>query len=685
MHTRVESPRFSASLPYALAAEGEPLLFALRLWASVCLALFVAFSLDLDDPFWAGTSAAMVCQPQLGASLRKGWFRMIGTVVGAVMIVVLTAWFPQDRVGFLGVLALWCGLCAFAATVLRNFASYAAALAGYTAAIIAAGTLGATGGPSPDVFMLAVFRASEICIGIVCAGIVLAGTDLGGARRRLAASLADLAAEIVGRFARMLASADEHLPDTQTERRELVRRVIALDPMIDQTLGESSHVRYRSPTLQTAVHGLLRALDGWRGAATHLMRLPEGREGQGAETILRIIPPELRSPREPGSPTRWMADPIPLRRGCEGAVRTLLALPAGTPSLRPLADETAKVLTGMLRVLDGLALLVDAPHRPFLGHRGFRLRVPDWLPALVNAARAFVVIGVVELFWVATAWPNGASTFQFAVTVILLLSPKGDLAYGGAIASTLGIAGSVVCAAIVKFAVLPALETFPAFCIALGLFLKPAGFAMARSRDPAAMAVFSTLGANFVPLLAPTNLMSYDPGQFYNSALAVIAGCGVGALAFRLLPPLPPALRARRLLALALDDLRSLAITSPSPRLEDWEGRMFGRLAALPDQAEPLQRARLLAALSVGSEIIQLRHAAPRLEAAAELDAALAAFAQPNSALAIARLRQLDRRLASSPDATPETDNSLRARGRILVISEALAEHTPYFDAGAIT
>src|SRR5438874_4181907 len=95
-----------------LAAAGEPLLFALRLWASVCLALFVAFSLDLDDPFWAGTSAAMVCLPQLGASLRKGWFRMIGTVVGAVMIVMLTAWFPQDRVGFLGMLALWCGLCA---------------------------------------------------------------------------------------------------------------------------------------------------------------------------------------------------------------------------------------------------------------------------------------------------------------------------------------------------------------------------------------------------------------------------------------------------------------------------------------------------------------------------------------------------------------------------------------------
>src|SRR6266853_1012239 len=108
--------------------------------------------LELDNPYWAGTSAAAVCQPQLGASLRKGWFRMIGTVAGAVVIVLLTACFPQDRIGFLVLLALWCGLCAFGATVLRNFASYGAALAGFTAAIIAANTLGATGGPTPDVF-----------------------------------------------------------------------------------------------------------------------------------------------------------------------------------------------------------------------------------------------------------------------------------------------------------------------------------------------------------------------------------------------------------------------------------------------------------------------------------------------------------------------------------------------------
>jgi uncharacterized membrane protein YccC len=47
----------------------------------VSLVLYVAFWLELDEPFWAGTSAAIVCQAHLGASLRKGWFRIIGTLV----------------------------------------------------------------------------------------------------------------------------------------------------------------------------------------------------------------------------------------------------------------------------------------------------------------------------------------------------------------------------------------------------------------------------------------------------------------------------------------------------------------------------------------------------------------------------------------------------------------------------
>ncbi len=683
MHTDAVSPRWGGKLPDALTAAGPPLLFSIRLLASVCLALFVAFWLELDNPFWAGTSAAIVCQPQLGASLRKGWFRMIGTVVGATVIVVLTACFPQDSIAFFGVLALWCGVCAFAATVLSNFASYSAALAGYSAAIIAADNLGATGGASPDVFLLAVTRASEICIGIACAGVVLAGTDLGGAQRRLAASVADLSTEVMIRFKRMLVLAGPQLPDTQAERRELVRRVVALDPMIDQALGESGHIRYHARTLQTAIHGLFRALDGWRGVATHLGRLPEDMERQQADTILRSLPSELRSGRDQDLPTRWIEHSLATRRNYEEGVQTLIALPVDTPSQRLLTDETVRVLAGMLHVLDGLALLVNAPGPASPASRSFRRGVPDWMPALINAARAIVVIGSVEVFWVATAWPNGGSAVYAAAAMLLLLSPKGDLAFGGSIAVGVGITAAVVAAAVIKFAVLPNFETFPAFCASIGLFLIPSGFVMARSRQPAAIALMTAMGVNFMALLAPTNPMTYDTSQYYNAALSIVVGCVIAPLAFSLLPPLGPAPRTRRLLALALDDLRRLAVDRQLTPLEDWEGRMYGRLAAVPDAAEPLQRARLLAALSVGNGIIHLRRMAPRLGAAVELDAALAAFAQANSATAIAWLHQLDHRLASDADEGPQAAAVLRARGQILVLSEALSEHASYFDAGA--
>jgi len=114
----------------ALRSAGPALLFGLRLWAAVALALYIAFWLQLDNAYWAGTSAAIVSQPSLGASLRKGWFRMVGTVVGAAAIVVQTACFVQDRLGFLVALALWGAASGFVATLLRNFAGYAAALAG---------------------------------------------------------------------------------------------------------------------------------------------------------------------------------------------------------------------------------------------------------------------------------------------------------------------------------------------------------------------------------------------------------------------------------------------------------------------------------------------------------------------------------------------------------------------------
>jgi uncharacterized membrane protein YccC len=291
------------------------------------------------------------------------------------------------------------------------------------------------------------------------------------------------------------------------------------------------------------------------------------------------------------------------------------------------------------------------------------------------------MISAAALFWIGTAWPNGALAMEFVAIVLLLISPLGDMAYLGAIGGVVGTSVSIILAAIVKFAVLPGFETFPAFCGVIGLILVPAGFATARSKQAAA--VLALLAFNFVAVLAPTNVMSYDTMQFYNTALGILAGAGAAALGFRLFPQLSPALRARRLLALTLSDLRRLASATLPPRLEDWRSRMIGRLAAVPDQAEPLQRARLLAALSVGNEIFQLRDLAPGLGITKEVAAALEALAQGHSATAVAELRQLDRHLARGTDAEPEAAIAIRMRARIGVVAEALSEHRSYFDTGA--
>jgi uncharacterized membrane protein YccC len=665
----------------ALKAASPPLLFGLRLWASVCLALYIAFWLELNNPYWAGTSAAIVCQPHLGASLRKGWYRLIGTLVGAVVSVLLTACFPQDRALFLGGLALWGAACAFAATLLRNFASYSAALAGYTVAIVAGDLLGATGGVNGDAaFLVAVNRASEICIGIVSAGIVLAGTDFGGAPRRLATLFAAISSEITSRFAGTLAAAGANFDDTQEERRELTRRVIALDPVVDEAFGESAQLRYYSPVLQTAVDGLFAALAGWRAVAVHLHTLSADQARQEADAVLQSVPEELRSPGRSGaSPARWLAHPVGLRRICAAARRRLIALPTERPTRRLLADQAVNLLAGMTRTLNGLALLVADPAHPVPRRGRRRLRVPDWLPALVNAGRAFVAIGAVELFWIVTTWPSGGTAISFTAIIVLLLAPRADQAYLAGISFLLGTLLNVVLAATIAFAALPGsgAETFAALSLIIGVCLVPIGALLAHARRPWEIAMFTAMTITFMPLLAPTNQMVYDTVQFYNGTVAIVAGIGVALLSFRVLPPLSPAYRTRRLLALTLRDLRRLT-TGRIPRTpEDWHGRMSGRLSALPDQAEPLQRSQLLAALSVGTEIVRLRRTVRRTDLGSELDTALEALRRGDIALAASRLDGLDDALAARPGAA-----ALRARCSILAIGEALTQHAGYFAAG---
>jgi uncharacterized membrane protein YccC len=665
----------------ALLWEGKsPLLFGIRLWLSVCLALYVAFWLELENAYWAGTSAAIVCQPHLGASLRKASYRMVGTVIGAVFIVVLSAAFPQDRASFLLGLALWGGACTLLATVLKNFASYAAALAGYTAAIIAADELGAVGGTNGQVFLLAVWRVTEIWIGIIAAGIVLAGTDFGSARRRLTEQFAATLAEVGAGFLGAFTTPDGAASKTAEVRRSLHRRTAALDAVVDEAIGESSEIRHRSRVLQDARDGLFASIAVWSVIANYLEQLPHATAREAADTVLKLIPSELQKPLAEHDAKIWIKEATTLLELSKTTSAALYAMPSPTPSLRLLAEGAAKTLADLSHAINGVVLLND-PLGAFQWSGIKRIRVPDWLPALVNALRAFLTIGAVSLFWIVTAWPGGASAIIFAAVGTSLLALRGDLAPATAVNFLIGTIITAALAAIVKFALLPQLETFLGFSIAIGLVLVPLGALLAQ---PWQTAVFLAGAYNFIPLLSPANEMTYDTIQFYNQSLAIIVGIAAAVLAFVLLPQVSPPLRARRLLGLTLRDFRQLAVKPGIPTVADWIGKVAARLSALPDQAKLIQFARLGTALSAGAELIRLRSLASRFGFATLLDPAFKAIAHGQSQAAIELLAKADAALSQSGNNGEGSDIKVRARASILRLSEVLSRHGAYFDGRAL-
>ena len=126
-----------------------------------------------------------------------------------------------------------------------------------------------------------------------------------------------------------------------------------------------------------------------------------------------------------------------MRQHCAAAVRRLIALPAGSPSLRLIADQAARVLAGFCHALDGLALLTSDPDRRGR-RRGARLHVADWLPSLVDGGRAFLAICAAEIFWIVSQWPSGATAITWTAITVILFAPRADDAYARTISFTVG-------------------------------------------------------------------------------------------------------------------------------------------------------------------------------------------------------------------------------------------------------
>jgi uncharacterized membrane protein YccC len=657
-----EGPR----LPAAVSAATPAILFGLRLWASVSLALLIAFWLQLDDASWAGTSAAIVAQPGLGASLRKGRFLGVGTVVGAVAIVFLIAVFPQNHAAFLLSLALWGAGCGYFATILPSFAGYAAALAGYTAAIVFANIVDDPG----VVFQTAVTRTIEIGVGTFSATLVHSLTAFGDAQRRLAQALAQLGQGIAAGLARTLTAGPEMQSEMEQLRRTLARRVIMLRAKIDEAIGEPSHLRNHPRQLQAAVEGLFTALSSWRAIATHLLASTKSDRAS-------VVSGELQPVISKVAQADWLDDPTQVRDTSRLEAGRVLDRPESDISARLVIEQSALALRALARAANGLVLVAE-PGSEWPDNTGKQLHVPDALPGILNAVRVFAVTIATSLFWIATEWPQGPTMILFSMIGMLLFSPRADAAHTLALEFGVGSAIAGVLAAILTFAVLPAMpEGFASLSIALAFVLVPFGALSAR---PWHQAAFTAVAVNLSPILSPSNVQDYDASRLLNAAIAISMGAVVAPIFMQLIPPVPPAERARRLLSLTLRDLRRLASGRRRFTTEAWLGLLAQRLAALPEQATLDQQAQLLAGLSVGEASLALLQVRPHLAQGEALDHAFARLAEANVDEA---LEWFSRFHAQQRDAASETPDAMHACVYATLIGEALRRHREYFASAA--
>jgi uncharacterized membrane protein YccC len=131
----------------------------------------VAYYLNLDEPYWAMTSAAVVSFPTVGGVISKSLGRVAGSLLGATAALIIAGHTLNDPWLFLLSMATWLGFCTWACAHFTNNVAYAFQLAGYTAAIIAFPVINVL--DTTELWDIAQARVCEVIIGILCGGVMM--------------------------------------------------------------------------------------------------------------------------------------------------------------------------------------------------------------------------------------------------------------------------------------------------------------------------------------------------------------------------------------------------------------------------------------------------------------------------------------------------------------------------------
>src|SRR4051794_36172317 len=90
------------------------LIFGFNCYVASVAALFVAFSFELPNPWWAVITVFLTSQPSVeGAVWAKALFRVVGTVIGLIAaLVIIPNLVDAPELMLIG-LAAWLALCLF--------------------------------------------------------------------------------------------------------------------------------------------------------------------------------------------------------------------------------------------------------------------------------------------------------------------------------------------------------------------------------------------------------------------------------------------------------------------------------------------------------------------------------------------------------------------------------------------
>ncbi|RUX24386.1 FUSC family protein [Mesorhizobium sp. M7A.F.Ca.US.011.01.1.1] len=630
-------------------------IFSLRTVSAGLIALLAAYALKLDHPQWAMMTVFIVAQPVAGMVLAKGFYRLLGTLVGGMAAIGITTVCGTNPWVLVTVLAVWIGICTFVSSLLRNPEAYGAALAGYTAMIIG---LPAFGQPHL-VVDLAVARCAEIVLGIVCAGLtsrlILPKLASDAIVSRLKRCILDLATYAGGAFS----GGD---PATLSA----LHRKLITDA---QTLGEMrAYARLEAPSFAPRAHPVRRTIGQLLSAlsaarALHSHAAPKNAALIPVRSELQSLVGELAT--KPGAlddTALWMArlDAIagnarqmPDTSTDQGNDRI------GTITRLTIAADFADALKQVLRGLDALRAPATRPAR---GSRQPALVVHrDYAGASRNALRAALATLLVAAFWLTTKWSEAAGTVIIVAVVSSLFAARPDpvqVAWGFFKGTLLALPFAFLVGQIA----LPALPGFGWFMLFVVPILVPTALAMA---NPRYVGVATAFAINFLAFLSPHQAMTYDPGPFFAGSASILVGILLAIGVFIVVLPADPWLAANRIVRAMREDLARLCLHERVPRRSAFESLAYDRinqLMPLVQNAGQKGDAVLgggVAAVTVGLEVLRLRDASQSHAIPSETALSIANF-----------LRGLARELLFRAPSDPQTSTVAVARQYAANIAE---------------